>query len=65
MYNDNSLFIRIIDSNELYTWGLNGPSGRLGTGDYEHAFLPQRIPMDREVIDVSLGTNHAMAVCLE
>lgn len=53
----------ITTSGELYTWGLNGPSCRLGTNNAEHAFEPTRVNIDREVIDLSLGTNHAFAVC--
>lgn len=55
----------MIESGELYTWGLNGPSGRLGLDNYDHAFEPRRVNMDRQVIDVSLGTNHAMALVVE
>jgi alpha-tubulin suppressor-like RCC1 family protein len=52
-------------SGELYTWGLNGPSGRLALGNEdEHAFTPKRVNIDRQVIDVSLGTNHALAICI-
>ncbi|KAI8088523.1 regulator of chromosome condensation 1/beta-lactamase-inhibitor protein II [Thamnidium elegans] len=50
---------------ELYTWGLNGPSGRLGLGDNQHAFIPKLVKMDRQVIDVALGTSHAIATCTE
>ncbi|KAI9363626.1 regulator of chromosome condensation 1/beta-lactamase-inhibitor protein II [Pilaira anomala] len=50
---------------KLYTWGLNGPSGRLGLGDNQHAFIPKLVKIDRHVIDVSLGTNHAIATCIE
>ncbi|KAI8350155.1 regulator of chromosome condensation 1/beta-lactamase-inhibitor protein II [Blakeslea trispora] len=54
----------ITASGELYTWGLNGPtSGRLGLGHEEHAFVPQRVNIDKHVIDVSLGTYHAIAIC--
>ncbi|KAI8364461.1 regulator of chromosome condensation 1/beta-lactamase-inhibitor protein II [Choanephora cucurbitarum] len=53
-------------SGELYTWGLNGPtSGRLGLGHEDHAFVPQRVNIDKRVIDVSLGTYHAIAICDE
>ncbi|KAI8379195.1 regulator of chromosome condensation 1/beta-lactamase-inhibitor protein II [Radiomyces spectabilis] len=51
------------DSGELYTWGLNGYSGRLGLGTEDHAFVPQRIPLERQVVDVALGTTHALALC--
>ncbi|EPB88986.1 hypothetical protein HMPREF1544_04247 [Mucor circinelloides 1006PhL] len=54
----------ITTSGELYTWGLNGPSCRLGTGSSQHAFEPMRINIDREVVDLSLGTNHALAICV-
>ncbi|KAI9485241.1 MAG: regulator of chromosome condensation 1/beta-lactamase-inhibitor protein II [Benjaminiella poitrasii] len=55
----------ITDSGELYTWGLNGPSGRLGLGHFEHSFQPKRVDLNRAVLDVSLGTNHALAICIE
>ncbi|KAI8637372.1 regulator of chromosome condensation 1/beta-lactamase-inhibitor protein II [Parasitella parasitica] len=48
---------------ELYTWGLNGPSSRLGTGSRQHLFKPEHIRIDGEAIDLSLGTNHALAIC--
>lgn len=53
----------ITKSGELYTWGLNGPSSRLGTSTCQHLFKPIRINIDRKVIDLSLGTNHALAIC--
>ncbi|KAI7851685.1 regulator of chromosome condensation 1/beta-lactamase-inhibitor protein II [Circinella umbellata] len=51
-------------SGELFMWGLNGSSGRLGLGHQEHAFEPQRVDIDREVHDLTLGTNHALAICI-
>ncbi|KAG2206850.1 hypothetical protein INT47_007607 [Mucor saturninus] len=48
---------------DLYTWGLNG-SGRLGLGPTD-AIVPKRVDIDKQVIDVSLGTNHAIATCAE
>ena len=45
-------------------WGLNGSSGRLGLGHKEHAFEPQRVDIDKEVEDLALGTNHALAICI-
>ncbi|KAG0175072.1 hypothetical protein DFQ29_007261 [Apophysomyces sp. BC1021] len=50
-------------SGELFTWGLNGPSGRLGQGNTEHAFTPKQVKLGRAVTDVELGTNHAFAMC--
>jgi alpha-tubulin suppressor-like RCC1 family protein len=56
---------QFIGSGELYTWGLNGPSCRLGLGNNEHAFIPRLVPIDRKVVDLSLGTNHVLATCIE
>ncbi|KAI7865144.1 regulator of chromosome condensation 1/beta-lactamase-inhibitor protein II [Spinellus fusiger] len=53
----------ITASGELFTWGLNGPSGRLGLGSVDHAFTPQRVPLDKVVMGLALGTNHALALC--
>ncbi|KAI7904447.1 regulator of chromosome condensation 1/beta-lactamase-inhibitor protein II [Cokeromyces recurvatus] len=55
----------ITESGELYTWGLNGPSGRLGLGHCQHSFEPKRVNLTQPVLDVYLGTNHALAVCAE
>jgi alpha-tubulin suppressor-like RCC1 family protein len=52
-------------SGQLFTWGLNGLSGRLGLGNNEHAFIPRLVNIDRKVTDVSLGTNHVLAMCYE
>jgi hypothetical protein len=57
------IHVPIIDSGKLYTWGLNGPSGRLGLGHLEHAYEPRLVELDRKVHHVSLGTNHAIALC--
>ncbi|KAI9490967.1 regulator of chromosome condensation 1/beta-lactamase-inhibitor protein II [Zychaea mexicana] len=51
-------------SGELFTWGLNGSSGRLGLGHQEHAFQAERVDIDKEVHDMVLGTNHALAICI-
>ncbi|CAO3619255.1 unnamed protein product [Cunninghamella echinulata] len=51
------------ESGELFTWGLNGASGRLGLGHYQHEFTPKQIKLEKKVIDISLGTNHALALC--
>ncbi|RCH87809.1 Williams-Beuren syndrome chromosome region 16 protein [Rhizopus azygosporus] len=53
----------LTEDGQLYTWGLNGPSGRLGLGHHEHAFVPNHVNVDRKVLDVSLGVNHAMILC--
>lgn len=55
----------LLESGELYTWGLNGASGRLGLGNSLHGFIPKRVDIDKRVIDLSLGTNHAIATCVE
>ncbi|KAI9318649.1 regulator of chromosome condensation 1/beta-lactamase-inhibitor protein II [Dichotomocladium elegans] len=55
----------ITDSGELFTWGLNGPSGRLGLGHSHHGFVPHRVELEKAVQDVALGTNHALALCRE
>ncbi|CAO3616745.1 unnamed protein product [Cunninghamella blakesleeana] len=52
------------ESGVLFTWGLNGASGRLGLGHCQHEFTPKQIKLEKAVIDVSLGTNHALALCL-
>lgn len=52
-------------SGELFSWGLNGPSGRLGLGHDEHAFVPQQVPLDKPVADVALGTHHAISLCID
>lgn len=52
-------------SGELFSWGLNGPSGRLGLGHDEHAFVPQKVPLDKPVADVALGTHHAISLCID
>ncbi|KAI8147966.1 regulator of chromosome condensation 1/beta-lactamase-inhibitor protein II [Fennellomyces sp. T-0311] len=51
-------------SGELFTWGLNGSSGRLGLGHQEHAFAPKRVEIDGKVQDLALGTNHVLAICI-
>ncbi|CAO3702618.1 unnamed protein product [Rhizopus stolonifer] len=48
---------------ELFTWGLNGPSSRLGLGHTDHAFTPKRVYINKRVTDVSLGVNHALVLC--
>jgi alpha-tubulin suppressor-like RCC1 family protein len=55
----------LLESGIVYTWGLNGPSCRLGLGNNEHAFTPKQISLDKEIIDLSLGTNHILATCIE
>ncbi|KAI9263200.1 regulator of chromosome condensation 1/beta-lactamase-inhibitor protein II [Phascolomyces articulosus] len=50
-------------SGELFMWGLNGSSGRLGLGHQEHAFEPQQVDIDKEVHDLTLGTNHVLVLC--
>lgn len=50
---------------ELYTWGLNSSSGRLGLGHMEHAFTPQRVPLEKKVLELALGTYHVLAICEE
>ncbi|CDH51642.1 williams-beuren syndrome chromosomal region 16protein homolog [Lichtheimia corymbifera JMRC:FSU:9682] len=55
----------ITASGELFSWGLNGPSGRLGLGHDEHAFVPQKVPLDKPVADVALGTHHAISLCID
>lgn len=57
------VFIFLLESGEVYTWGLNGPSGRLGSGNNEHAFTPKLVSIDKEVLHLSLGTNHVLATC--
>ncbi|KAI8049434.1 regulator of chromosome condensation 1/beta-lactamase-inhibitor protein II [Gilbertella persicaria] len=52
-------------SGELYMWGLNGIHSRLGLGNHEHAFIPQRVELDKKIVDLFLGTNHAIAMCLD
>ncbi|KAI8069317.1 regulator of chromosome condensation 1/beta-lactamase-inhibitor protein II [Gongronella butleri] len=52
-------------SGELFIWGLNGPTGRLGLGHDHHAFTAARVDFNgKQVKDVVLGTNHALAVCV-
>ncbi|KAL0095683.1 regulator of chromosome condensation 1/beta-lactamase-inhibitor protein II [Phycomyces blakesleeanus] len=53
----------ITASGELFTWGLNGPSGRLGLDSVDHAFVPKRVDIDRPVTELALGTNHVLALC--
>lgn len=54
------------DSGQLYTWGLGGHTGRLGLGHLEHAFVPQKVHFGeapRKVVDLALGTSHALCLC--
>ncbi|ORX62473.1 RCC1/BLIP-II protein [Hesseltinella vesiculosa] len=54
------------DSGDLFTWGLNGSSGRLGLGHVDHAFTAVRLEFHGwQVESLVLGTNHAMALCVE
>ncbi|KAI9013814.1 regulator of chromosome condensation 1/beta-lactamase-inhibitor protein II [Phycomyces nitens] len=53
----------ITGSGELFTWGLNGPSSRLGLTSVDHAFVPKRVNIDKPVSDIALGTNHVLALC--
>ncbi|KAI8082752.1 regulator of chromosome condensation 1/beta-lactamase-inhibitor protein II [Halteromyces radiatus] len=53
------------ESGDLFTWGLNGQSGRLGLGHHQHEFIAKQVLFNNnKVIDVVLGTNHAMALCI-
>lgn len=58
----------ILDKGELFTWGTCGQTGRLGHGDFEHRFVPQRVVMPQEasgkvcVHDVALGQDGALAI---
>ncbi|KAF9393232.1 Williams-Beuren syndrome chromosome region 16 protein [Podila verticillata] len=58
----------INDKGELFTWGTCGQTGRLGHGDFEHRFVPQRVVMPQEasgkvrVHDVALGQDGALAI---
>ncbi|KAI9251958.1 regulator of chromosome condensation 1/beta-lactamase-inhibitor protein II [Sporodiniella umbellata] len=55
----------LTENGALFSWGLNGISGRLGLGHSEHAFTPQRVPIDPPVRDVALGVYHALALVSE
>lgn len=63
-----SLFIVCIlflESGDLFTWGLNGSSGRLGLGHHQHEYVAKQVDMENNtVVDVALGTNHALALCV-
>ncbi|KAI8970324.1 regulator of chromosome condensation 1/beta-lactamase-inhibitor protein II [Mycotypha africana] len=50
---------------ELFTWGLNGASGRLGQGHCEHSFKPKHVHIGKRVLDLALGTHHALALVEE
>ncbi|KAI8992662.1 regulator of chromosome condensation 1/beta-lactamase-inhibitor protein II [Pilobolus umbonatus] len=52
-------------SGELFTWGLGGASGRLGLGHTYNSYKPQQVDIGRHVVDLSLGTNHALAICTD
>ena len=58
-----------LDEGDLYTWGTDGKTGRLGHGDFEHCFEPRRVKMPQEkdghkviVHDVALGQDGALAI---
>lgn len=58
-----------LDKGDLYTWGTDGKTGRLGHGDFEHCFEPRRVKMPQEkdghiviVHDVALGQDGALAI---
>ncbi len=38
----------------LYAWGWNDDGGWLGVGDDEHGIQPRRVPIDGDVLDVSM-----------
>ncbi|KAI8340746.1 regulator of chromosome condensation 1/beta-lactamase-inhibitor protein II [Chlamydoabsidia padenii] len=55
----------ITESGDLFTWGLNGSSGRLGLGHHQHEYVAKQVDMENNtVVDVALGTNHALALCI-
>ncbi|KAL1932521.1 hypothetical protein VTP01DRAFT_8199 [Rhizomucor pusillus] len=47
---------------QVYVWGLNGTSGRLGLGHTDHAFTPSRLDIDCPIHSLALGTHHALAI---
>ncbi|ORX90369.1 RCC1/BLIP-II protein [Basidiobolus meristosporus CBS 931.73] len=57
----------ISDSGELFIWGLNSSASRLGTGHSEHLFTPKRVEFPKNVFveNLSLGVDHAFALCKE
>ncbi|KAG0071789.1 Williams-Beuren syndrome chromosome region 16 protein [Linnemannia elongata] len=59
----------VTDKGDLYTWGTDGRTGRLGHGDFENCFEPRRVKMPQEkdghkvvVYDVALGQDGALAI---
>lgn len=55
----------LLESGDLFTWGLNGSSGRLGLGHHQHEYVAKQVDMENNtVVDVALGTNHALALCI-
>lgn len=51
----------ITDSGSLYTWG-RGSFGRLGLGSTEDQWIPKKVPLPGEVIEISCGLDHMAAI---
>lgn len=55
----------IDEDGALYTWGLNGLSGRLGIGSTSHGVRPSKVNFDSPPLRVNtlaLGTYHVLAI---
>lgn len=51
--------LAIANNGKAYSWGY-GEMGQLGLGNEEDSFIPQQVPIDKEVVQVSGGGQHSL-----
>ncbi|KAG9290335.1 hypothetical protein G9A89_007066 [Geosiphon pyriformis] len=55
----------ISESKDLYTWGLGGPSGRLGLCHLNNQYMPSivKFPEKVNIVTIACGSYHVLALC--